>query len=117
MCLHKVLDLCLPGVPHQVVQERLMGINRVNQGAEFPGKRQRLTTRTATGIDDDTKLLFGKKAQDMQRMNVAAWAELFHPAKEQVDYLGGVHVRLDCLWRNDPDRTDTAEANWFTPVG
>src|SRR5262245_54180508 len=95
MRLHKLLDPRLPGAPHQVVQERLVGINGVDHSAEFLRKRNRLTTRTATSIDDDTKLLFRKQAQDMQSMGVAAWAELFHAAEEQVDWIVGVHVLPD----------------------
>src|SRR5262249_5930049 len=94
---HQLLDLCLPGAPHQVVQERLIGINAVNRRAQFLRKRDRLTARTATGIDDDTKLLFREQAQDVQGMGVAAGAELFHPAEEQTNRVVGVHVLLGCL--------------------
>src|SRR5262245_30962745 len=101
MRLHKLLDLRRSGAPHQVVQERLVGIHRVNASAEFPRERQRLATRTATGIDDDTKRLSRKKAQDMQSMDVATWAEHFHPAEEQADWIGYAHVLLDDLVPND----------------
>ncbi len=63
----------------------------MNPSTELLRKRQRLTTRPATGIDDETKLLFWKEAQDMQGMGVAAWAELFHPAEEEADWIGHVH--------------------------
>src|SRR5262249_33999770 len=92
MCPYQLLDLRLPRAPHQVAQERLMGINRVNQSAELLGKRQRLTARTAAGIDDNTKLPFRKQAQDMQGVGVAARAELFHAVEEQADWIGSVHA-------------------------
>jgi hypothetical protein len=63
----------------------------VNQSTQPLNKRDRLATRTATGIDDEVELLFWKKAQDMQGMVVAAWAELFHAAEEQADRIVGVH--------------------------
>jgi hypothetical protein len=66
MRLHKLLNLCLLSAPDQVMQEPLIAIEGMNKGAEFLRKRQRLTARTATGIDEDTKLLFRKKAQHMQ---------------------------------------------------
>ena len=72
----------------------------MNQSAEFLRKHHRLTTRSATGIDDDTKLLFWKKAQNMPGMGVAAWAELFHAAEEQADWIVDVHVLPDCSARN-----------------
>ena len=87
----------------------------MNQSSEFLGKRQRLTTRTATGIDDDTKLLSGKKAQDMQGMGVTAWPELFHTAAEQADRIVGVHVLLDHLPANDWVKLAGAACVDFTP--
>ena len=62
----------------QVVQEWLIGINGVNQGTKFYRKRQCLTTRPTTGVDDRAKLVSRKKAQDMQGISVAARPELFN---------------------------------------
>src|SRR5262249_4998306 len=97
---HKLLDSRLPGAPHQVVQERFIGINGVNQSAELLRQRQRLTTRTATGIDNDTEPRFGKKAQGVQGMGVVPRPELFRTAEEQADWIVGAHVVLDRLLPN-----------------
>ena len=67
--------------PDQVVQERLIGVYCVNQSTELFRQRYRLTTGAATGIDDDTTFLLRQKVQDVQRIGVAAWAELLQTAE------------------------------------
>jgi hypothetical protein len=40
------------------------------------------------------KLLFRKKPQDIEGMDVAAWTKLFHATEEQVDGIVGSHELL-----------------------
>jgi hypothetical protein len=69
----------------------------VNQGTKFYRKRQCLTTRPTTGVDDHAKLVSRKRAQDMQGISVAARPELFNTTEAQADWIVGDHVPLDCL--------------------
>ena len=40
------------------------------------------------------KLLFRKKAQDIQGMDIAPWAKLFHTTEEKVNWIVGIHEEL-----------------------
>ena len=51
----------------------------------------------------------------MEGVSVAAWAELFHSAEEQSDWIGGVHVLLDHLPANDWVKLAGAACVDFTP--
>jgi hypothetical protein len=90
--LHEVLDACVPGTPHEFLQERLVGVDGVHATSELLCERDGLTTGPGTGIDDEAKPLLGEEAQDMQRVGVVAWPELFHAAEEQVDGVADVHT-------------------------
>jgi len=64
----------------------------MNQYVEFLRQRHCLTTCTTTCVNDNMKLLFRKKAQHMQGMSIAPWAELFHTSEEKVNWIVSVHI-------------------------
>jgi hypothetical protein len=71
----------------------------MNHRPEFPGKHQSLTTCTATCIDDNAKLVFRNKTQDVQCMFVVSRAEFLEAAEEQGNWIRGGH-RLFHAWKN-----------------
>jgi hypothetical protein len=77
-----MLNACCLGASCQVIQERLIRINGVDQRAEFLCQDHCLPTCPATCIYNDIKLSLGKKSQDIQGMGIAAWAKLFHTAEK-----------------------------------
>jgi hypothetical protein len=91
MRLYQMLNSRVRGAPPQVVQERLIRIDGVNQRAEFLRKRQCLTTRPATCVDNYTELPFRKKPQNVQGMGIATWPELLHSSEKQFDRIVRVH--------------------------
>jgi hypothetical protein len=96
MGLHKLRYLRFHGAILEVVQKRLIRIHGMDHDAKLPGKGQRLTARTATGINDESKLLFRKKTQSAQRMSVAAWTKFLEPTEKQANRIRGVHRLFVC---------------------
>jgi hypothetical protein len=61
MRLHQRLDVGATRMTHQVIQEWLMRVDRVHDGAERLGKHDRLPAGATARIDDGSELLPRKK--------------------------------------------------------
>jgi len=70
-----------------------MGINGVNQRAEFLRQRQRLPAGATPRVDDNAKLLLRKQPQDVQCRDVVTRPEFLQTAEEQIDRIGVVNDR------------------------
>jgi hypothetical protein len=69
----------------------------MNQRVEFLRQRNCLAARAATSIDDNVKLAFRKKVQDMQSMSIASRTELPHTPEKKLNGIVGAHRSLHCL--------------------
>jgi hypothetical protein len=76
---------------HQVAQEWLVGVNRMNDRVDLLGEGNRLPTRPAAGVDNAAKVSFRKEAEDAEGVIVGTWTKLFHAAEEQADRIGRTH--------------------------
>src|SRR4029079_12815235 len=93
MRLHELLYPRFLRPSREVVQERPMRINRLNDGAELLCQGDCLTPGAAARVDNDSKRPFGKQMQHVQSVHITARAQLFYSAEQKID-----RVFIHCRW-------------------
>ncbi len=104
-----MFDSSFLGTPHQLVQERLVRVNRVNWRAEPLCEHHDLATSATTCIYDEAELMFREKAQDVQGVDIAPWSKLLHTSEKYISRVVSMHTRLGRLAPNGTELSRATE--------
>jgi hypothetical protein len=83
MHLHQMTDAIFFGAPFQVIQEWLIGINRLNWCPNLARQDHRLTSHTATRVNNDFKTVLRQRSQNIKTKAVVSWTQLVHICEKE----------------------------------